>query len=215
MEIENDGKATWITGFFIHLKDVIETEVENVAEPQAKALADQISIMSGHYVHAHMTGCNQVLGNGKERVWAKYTHKWNQRITIDLDLQSADIEAIKNINTSLNERYHYAALGLKAAAYEMDDMAILAFYQSINGIAILESTTKHYEPLRHALSHVGTLRRETTLIPLVNEFGEAYFDITNGGLFDRNSMKNRDNLKSEALKLRAIMMNYFLYAKKS
>lgn len=212
LEIENDEKGDWITGFMLNLIDVEETEVENIAGPQAKTLSDQISILADHYVQAYMIGCNQILTNGKERVWRKFESKWQRRVAIDLDLLSIDVESIKNTTSSSNERYHYAALGLKAASYEMDDMAILAWYQSIDGVTILRDVTLHYEPLRNALTHIGSLRK-TTIQSLNNNF-RGLFDITPNGLFDRNSIRNRGNLKVEAMKLRPVVINYFLYGKK-
>jgi hypothetical protein len=44
---------------------------------------------------------------------------------------------------------------------------------------------------------------------LKNIFGETYFDFTFNDTFDRNSKKNIDNVKIEALKIKAIAMKYF------
>jgi hypothetical protein len=195
----------------LKLEGISEDEIESTAEKYGKTLADRISVLAGHYVHAHLKGYNQVMNDGTERVVSKHTAKYNIHVSIKLDLQSQEIsKAIKECDTSiLNERYHYAALGLKAEAYEIYDMMFIAFFQSIHGISELADDVNHFEPLRNALSHIGKLHKEETINPLKNIFGETYFDFTFNDTFDRNSKKNIDNVKIEALKIKAIAMKYF------
>jgi len=97
-------------------------------------------------------------------------------------------------------------LGLKAEAFEIYDMMILSFYKSIEYVSDLKDHVEHYKPLRDALSHVGALRKNTFVS--LNEKFPNHFEFTKGGVFDRNSKKNNDNLKIEALKLKTIVMDH-------
>lgn len=211
LHIAQDNKTLYIIGFTLSFVDVLEDEIEDVAERKAKALTDQISILTRHYVQANMKGCNQVLDDGQERVTSMLTSKFNIRNAINLDLQSPDIRAAINNYNSSGERYHYVALGLKAEAFEIYDMMILSFYKSIKYISDLKDPVEHYKPLRDVLSHVDKLYKTT--FDLLNEKFPNHFEFTKGGAFDRNSKKNNDNLKIEAMKLKTIVMDHFCNGK--
>jgi hypothetical protein len=90
------------------VEGISENEIESIAEKYGKALADRISVLAGHYVHAHLKGHNQAMNYGTERVVSKHTAKYNIHVSIKLDLESQEIsKAIKERDVSLlNERYH-------------------------------------------------------------------------------------------------------------
>lgn len=69
-----------------------------------------------------------------------------------------------------------------------------------------EEEVKKYEPLRHVLSHQGQIK-PNTIRKLEENFEKGYFELPYC-IFDHSSPKNIDHLRTQAIELRRIAMDY-------
>jgi hypothetical protein len=205
---DNDVGTKSVYGFTATAKASTEDEVENIANTMAKKFVDSLAYHSGGEISYHCNGSSIHPPVGLTKVSKTLIVKYNIDSPETIDLSQGNFAnlintlKLKGDDRRLADRLSHINNGLEAAKTGRSEVMIKEFYLAIED----KWKARKYTPLRHAMNHIGRLKRGTRK-KLKDNFGKGYFDMPDG-IFDHSSPKNIEHLRIQANELRNIAMDY-------